>query len=319
MNRSALENTNAYNTLKNDRRKGSVNHAYLLVTPDGRARDEFFEMAAELLLCENGGCGECAVCRQLKMGTHPDVKRYRGGVNVKTAEAIAEDTEIKPVESSRKLYFIYEGESMRADAQNKLLKTYEEPADYVTIFLAAKQEGYLLSTIKSRAKKLVIEPFDADFIVDELMLSGVERRRAESAAAFSLGSLERAEMFSLDENCLKLFDEMMNLLLELKGSKDIANYLNSSLADRKKAPLALDILELIFSDVLSVSSLKKGRIPGREKDINDIAKGYSIAACAVINGRINEARKKLTLNINAVTVAERLLFEILEAKYKWQQ
>ena len=57
---------------------------------------------------------------------------------------------------------------MNASAQNKLLKTLEEPPKNVHILLGATSEYPLLATLKSRVKKLEIPPFDNQTIYKAL-------------------------------------------------------------------------------------------------------------------------------------------------------
>ena len=60
----------------------------------------------------------------------------------------------KPIRSERKVYIINDGEKMTKEAQNSLLKTLEEPPEYVVIILITSNENLLLNTIKSRCAKI---------------------------------------------------------------------------------------------------------------------------------------------------------------------
>jgi len=53
-------------------------------------------------------------------------------------------------------------------------------------------------------------------------------------------------------------------------------------------------------------------------EIRNIAEGFSAKAISEIILLINDARKKLSLNVNLQGTIDSLLFSILEAKYKWQ-
>jgi hypothetical protein len=79
-------------------------------------------------------------------------------------------------------------------------------------------------------------------------------------------------------------------------------------------------MEIILSDVLILSSKAEIglKIINRDFDLETIAEGFSAAGAAMAILAINEARTRLYYNINAVSVTERLLFDILEARYKWQ-
>ena len=59
-----------------------------------------------------------------------------------------------PIVSDRKVYIIDDSELMTDQAQNCLLKTLEEPPEFVTIILIVSNENLILNTIKSRCLKL---------------------------------------------------------------------------------------------------------------------------------------------------------------------
>lgn len=59
-----------------------------------------------------------------------------------------------PIVSDRKVYIIDDSEFMTKDAQNCLLKTLEEPPEFVTIILIVSNENLILNTIKSRCLKI---------------------------------------------------------------------------------------------------------------------------------------------------------------------
>ena len=60
----------------------------------------------------------------------------------------------KPILSNKKVFIIDESEKMTEEAQNSLLKTLEEPPEYMVIILISSNENKLLNTIKSRCLKI---------------------------------------------------------------------------------------------------------------------------------------------------------------------
>ena len=60
----------------------------------------------------------------------------------------------KPIISPKKVYIINDAELMTKEAQNCLLKTLEEPPEYVIIILIVSNESKLLNTVKSRCVKI---------------------------------------------------------------------------------------------------------------------------------------------------------------------
>lgn len=113
--------------------------------------------AAVLCTAESGvPCGKCAACLKAKAGVHPDVIRVvpENGRKTLSVERVRNDVRdtlwIAPNESENKIYVFPESDDLSILVQNALLKSVEEPPDFVMfIFLAARRESFL-STVISR-------------------------------------------------------------------------------------------------------------------------------------------------------------------------
>lgn len=323
MDISLLKKTSAYVSLKNDICNHKLNHAYLIISEDKEARKNFFLLAAISIMCPYGGCYECAVCKKIIEKNSVDTKFFDAEekkINVEDVNSIIEDTMTKGIESEKKLYFIDNAEKLSVQVQNKLLKTYEEPNSYVTIFLGTSNESSLLNTIKSRGKRLHIESFSTEDIMNSLIEDGIDKNIAQTAAVYAQGSFEKAEKMAADENYQELFESCFELLLSLKSSKQIVDYIFLPIFDKENITKALDFFEIILSDVLILSSGAKVNVKtiNRDFDLKQLQKGFSPTAIAMSIITINEGRKRLNFNVNATNVIEKILFDILEAKYKWQ-
>ena len=71
-------------------------------------------------------------------------------------DKVVRDALIRPYGSGKKVYIVDEAEKMNPQAQNALLKTLEEPPEYVVILLLADRKEYFLPTVLSRAVKLTL-------------------------------------------------------------------------------------------------------------------------------------------------------------------
>ncbi len=60
----------------------------------------------------------------------------------------------KPIISNKKIYIIDNSDTMTKEAQNCLLKTLEEPPQYITIILITSNESNIINTIRSRCMKI---------------------------------------------------------------------------------------------------------------------------------------------------------------------
>ena len=102
---------------------------------------------------ENKCCNKCKSCIEFDTGNNPDyIFIEPDGNNIKIEQIRQMQTKVieKPIISNKKVYIIDNVELMTIEAQNCLLKTLEEPPEYVTIILICKNENSILNTIKSR-------------------------------------------------------------------------------------------------------------------------------------------------------------------------
>ncbi|MDD3947105.1 MAG: hypothetical protein PHI19_04610 [Clostridia bacterium] len=301
---------------------GGLSHAYLVLGADATVRALFVKMFASVILCPEKGCGECPVCEKVFSDCHPDVKVYNkdGKFRVHDATMLIEDAYIKGWESETKLYFIDNAETLMPQSQNKLLKIYEEPPKGVVMFLLAGSEGGLLQTVVSRAKKVYLPTFTCKDIYEELLEDGYPHKTAETASALSGARFDKAYLYAQNEDYPKLYDECFDTLLKCKSSRDIPSFTGRAMFGKENLPVTLDILEVILNDVMRLTSASG--IPrsshNRDYDLAEISKGFSPGGVAMALLSLNKARKMLAFYVSAAGIADTILFEILEAKYKWQ-
>lgn len=317
----ALRGSRAFALMSRDIKLG-LSHAYMVISPDDDAVDSFFTLAAALIYCSNGNaCMDCAPCRQVLHGNHADIAHFninRTKIKVEdVSKGILADIDIKPL-TDRKLYFVHRADLMLPAAQNKLLKTLEEPPEDVTIFLGVANESVMLETVRSRSHRIYLDAFDERTVYDELISGGLDERTAAIAAACSEGMLGKAKRIASDEEYLGLYDVALNLLRSLERSSDIVG-LDAPLAQSKQLLPFLDVLSIVMRDML-VAKDDPDMLLSKHvaQDIIAISGGYSKQAIAKIILLINDLRKKLSLNVGAIAGIDSLLFSILEVKHKWQ-
>jgi DNA polymerase-3 subunit delta' len=269
-----------------------ISHAYLIVGGDNEKRLAKAHNLTYEILCKDGGCERCRTCTMLEASSHPDVKILNGDAKwkVKDAEKFIEDTYIKGLESDTKLYFINHAHTLSREVQNKLLKVYEEPPKGSVIFLLSANETNLLKTIVSRAEVIYIPN---DYRAEFLLL--LEQEGAEDR-----------------------LDGAVEILLGCKKSADIIDHLFTEAFLKENILQTLNFLEIILGDVLTMASGNINTIVNeRQFDIQEIKKGFSTASASVAVLAVADAKRKLSVNVAPASVAEALLFEILEAKYKF--
>ena len=132
----------------------------MFVGKDSIGKSLFAKEFAKAILCldKEKPCNKCKSCIEFNTYNNPDFNILEPEANSIKTDKIRELTKKvyeKPVISDRKVYIINDSNCMTKEAQNSLLKTLEEPPEYVTIILITSNENIFLPTIKSRCTKIL--------------------------------------------------------------------------------------------------------------------------------------------------------------------
>lgn len=142
------------------------------------------------------GCGSCATCRKIENENHedcyfvkPDGEEGKGTLSIKVAaiEELQKNLSFKPTAGDRNIAIIQNADAMTVQAQNRFLKTLEEPAAGTVILLLVENADNLLQTIRSRA--MIYRLYDTSRNVREGMRAQAEevlQMIAEKAFFFDL-------------------------------------------------------------------------------------------------------------------------------------
>lgn len=320
---SLIKNTPAYKSVLGDKKSSRLSHAYMIICRDKKFLKDYLKIFARLIACSGEEfCGTCRTCRLIGEETHPDVLFYPRGTSVVTAdiESIIEESFLKPVEADKKLFVITTGESMNVASQNKLLKTLEEPPKNVHILIGATNEFSFLPTIKSRVKKLEIQPFTANEILSVLKEEYGENSKLLSAVSCGDGTLGKAIELYADAEFEKITALALDVLLNMKSSKQVLEFSMKIAKENVDILEFLSVLEIALRDLLAVECGKEELVFNKElTEKLKGAQGFTKGALTYALGKITEASKRKKFNNNPTMLLDWLLFAILEGKHKWQK
>ena len=203
------------------------------------------------------------------------------------------------------MFVLVGAENMTAEAQNKILKTLEEPPRNVCILIGATTDNALLPTVKSRVKRLDVPPFSDGEIRRALGDEYPDKAKLESAIALGGGKIGSVIKAYTDGNAEKMQAFCREVLFSMRSSKDVAKYSSKINKDNIK-----DFISILKSEVANLL-VKDNRKAGDY--------GYVTGALIAISDMLSEKERALYYNANAVMVADSVLLAILGEKYKWQK
>jgi DNA polymerase-3 subunit delta' len=175
-------------------------HAYLLAGPSGSGKRRAARAFAAELLAQGAPDPADARRRALADPTpHPDLVWLapRGTQHLvdEIRQRVITAAAYRPFEGERRVFVIEAADAMADESQNALLKTLEEPADFVHLVLISAEPELLLDTVRSRCQEVRLRPLGEDAVVEKLESRGLgeddDERRA--AARLSGGDPGRAE------------------------------------------------------------------------------------------------------------------------------
>jgi len=151
-----------------------LSHAYLFSGLRGSGKTSTARIFAKALICEEGmshqPCGVCSNCVMAVENRHMDIIEMDAASNrgIDDIRDLVEQTKYKPAAARYKVFIIDEVHMLTAPAFNALLKTLEEPPEYVKFILATTDPLKLPATILSRTQHFRFKSIATNKIIDHL-------------------------------------------------------------------------------------------------------------------------------------------------------
>ncbi len=139
-------------------KQSKLSHALIFEGADENTRLSAAKELAAAVVCrgEDKPCGICNHCIKVRKDSHPDIHILCKSddskmIKVDSVRQIKAQALIYPNEGTKSVFIISEAQYMNPQAQNALLKIFEEPSPHVCFILTCNSKSSLLETVISRA------------------------------------------------------------------------------------------------------------------------------------------------------------------------
>jgi DNA polymerase-3 subunit gamma/tau len=246
-------------TLRNAVRTNRVAHAILFVGPRGTGKTSLARILAKAINCTNlqdgDPCDACPSCVSIREGRALDLVEIDAASNrgIDAIRDLRERVNYAPTDLRRKVYILDEAHQITKDAWNALLKSLEEPPDFVVFMFASTHPQEFPPAILSRLQRFDVRRLTTQEIEGKLrrILDADGRKATPEAvhliARLAAGGMRDAESM-LDQLLSSSTDELdegrVRDLLGLADAETISGFVNALVASDALAGIRLlDALE----------------------------------------------------------------------------
>ena len=219
-------------TLKNSIKNNRIAHAYLFCGIRGTGKTSTAKIFAKALNCEEGPtptpCNECRKCKAIDNGRLMDVIEIDAASNrgIDEIRELRDKIKYPPSEGRYKVYIIDEVHMLTKEAFNALLKTLEEPPQYVVFILATTEPHRLPETILSRCQRYDFKRLTTSDIINKMReILDKHGLKADDQALAAIARNSQGAMrdaLSLLDQCISYADTELtkDIVFEILGTAD---------------------------------------------------------------------------------------------------
>jgi DNA polymerase-3 subunit delta' len=310
--------------------------ALLLAGPPGIGKRRVAMAIAETVNClkpqpsgdfARDACGECAACRRIQRGVHPDVMVIEpgdmGSIKIERVRDVIDRAEYRPFEGRRRAVIIDEADALVEPAQNALLKTLEEPPSASMFVLVSSIPDALLPTVRSRCSRLRFAALSPAEVTEVLRRDhGYSEPDARASAIDAEGSVGRA-LQSESADLVDARDGAQRLLAytartgdpsrRLDAARDVTAKKSTSAGEREQLAACLRALGSLLRDVGILSAGGDRSLIGNsdlESELSSLAQSFDSRRTASAYAAVDEALAALERNASPKIVADWLVLQL---------
>lgn len=250
--------------LKNAVRNSNILHSYLFFGTKGIGKNFFAKEFSKMVLCNSKNekpCNKCKSCIEFDSNNNPDffvIEPDGSSIKIEQIRQMQKSILEKPIESHKKVYIINDAETMTKEAQNCMLKTLEEPQDFIVIILIASNENNILPTVKSRCTKVFFRNLDDADIIKYINEENSEIDINKDILKLCNGSIIKAE-FVIQK--IDILDKIKNFVMNIDKQNELVFLQNNELFYNNKDDIIL-LLEYVNILLFEKIKSKLGNING---------------------------------------------------------
>ncbi len=183
-------------TLENAITQQRIAHGYIFSGQRGTGKTTVARIFARCLNCEQGPtphpCGKCASCLEIAAGSSMDVIEIDAASNrgINEMRELRESVRFRPARDRYKVFIVDEAHQITSEAFNALLKTLEEPPEWVVFLLCTTESHKIPSTIVSRCQQFSFRSVDFAELVKRM--EWIMQQEGITADADAVAVLARA-------------------------------------------------------------------------------------------------------------------------------